>query len=295
MVKSGEKVHTYDYEMAKLQHENMVYEKNLAKQQMEPNEAAKAATAEEQGKIYMSEGAIEGGLTKDTAEKALRTHLGEEGSKLLKNEKLTIVNNVDELPEQLRNQTSPNTRAFYDPLTEKSYIIADRVSANEVRPMAIHEVGIHYGIKKLLGEAGYQNILKSIERLKDTDSVVKKAYGDVLRYDNYQNLIDKPKTNAFLEEVLAHIGETAPDHPLWKRVLQKIRTFLIQHGVIKNLSLKEMQGLAIESLRRAANEKMSSKNIALSDKEKALDLKKQQTNSKEFKQWFGNSKVVNQD
>lgn len=54
MIKTGEKVRTYDYEMAKLQHENMVREKNLAKQQMTPNEAARAAAAEEQGKEYFN-------------------------------------------------------------------------------------------------------------------------------------------------------------------------------------------------------------------------------------------------
>lgn len=54
LMKTGEKVHTYDYEMARLEHENMVYEKNLAKQQMTPNEAARAAAAEEQEKEYMN-------------------------------------------------------------------------------------------------------------------------------------------------------------------------------------------------------------------------------------------------
>ena len=54
IMKTGEKVHHYDYEMAKLQHENMVYEKNLAKQYMEPNEAAQAAAAEIQGKEYLN-------------------------------------------------------------------------------------------------------------------------------------------------------------------------------------------------------------------------------------------------
>ena len=54
LIKTGEKIHTYDYEMAKLQHENMVYEKNLAKQQMTPNEAARVAAAETQGKEYLN-------------------------------------------------------------------------------------------------------------------------------------------------------------------------------------------------------------------------------------------------
>ena len=266
LMKTGEKVHHFDYEMAKLQHENMVYEKNLAKQYMEPNEAAQAAAAEIQGKIYMSEGAIKGGLTKDTAEEALRIDLGEEGSNLLKNEKIAVVNNVAELPESLRSQTSPNTRAFYDPLTDKSYIIADRVMANEIRPMALHEVGVHYGIKKMLGEAGYQNALTSVERLKNTDPVIKKAYGDVLRYDKYQSIIDKPKTSAFLEEVLAHIGETAPKHPLWKRILQQVRTFLVKNGIFKKLSLKELQGLVVDSLRHAANEEKTLARITPNEK-----------------------------
>jgi hypothetical protein len=54
LIGTGEKVHHYDYEMAKLQHENIVAEKNLAKQYMEPNEAARAAAAEEQEKEYMN-------------------------------------------------------------------------------------------------------------------------------------------------------------------------------------------------------------------------------------------------
>ena len=54
LISTNEKVHHYDYEMAKIQHENMVAEKNLAKQQMDPNEAAQAAAAEIQGKEYMN-------------------------------------------------------------------------------------------------------------------------------------------------------------------------------------------------------------------------------------------------
>ena len=54
LINTNEKVHHYDYEMAKIQHENMVAEKNLAKQQMTPNEAAQAAAAEVQGKEYLN-------------------------------------------------------------------------------------------------------------------------------------------------------------------------------------------------------------------------------------------------
>jgi hypothetical protein len=54
LINTGEKIYHYDYEMARLQHENMVAEKNLAKQKMTPNEAAQAEAAEIQGKEYLN-------------------------------------------------------------------------------------------------------------------------------------------------------------------------------------------------------------------------------------------------
>ena len=54
IIESRQKVHDYDYELAKIEHENMIKENRLAKQYMEPNEAARAAAAEVQGKEYMN-------------------------------------------------------------------------------------------------------------------------------------------------------------------------------------------------------------------------------------------------
>jgi hypothetical protein len=54
VIESKQKVHDYDYELAKIDHENKIKEKYLAKQYMEPNEAAQAAAAEIQGKEYMN-------------------------------------------------------------------------------------------------------------------------------------------------------------------------------------------------------------------------------------------------
>jgi hypothetical protein len=54
VIESKQKVHDYDYELAKIDHKNKIREKYLAKQYMEPNEAAQAAAAEIQGKEYMN-------------------------------------------------------------------------------------------------------------------------------------------------------------------------------------------------------------------------------------------------
>jgi len=267
LIKTGEKIHTYDYEMAKLQHENMVYEKNLAKQQMTPNEAARAAAAEIQDKIFMSEGKIEGSTNPVEADAIVRKVLGKEGQKLLDNNKLKLIATANDLDARLLAQISPNTRAFYDPVTDTSYIITDRVKPGELRPMILHEVGVHYGMKKMLGDKAYKNLLANILKLRRTDKAVQDAFNTVSQTESYAKLLENESTiPEFLEEVLAHLGETAPTHNLWKRIVQAVKTFLIKNNIIKKLSLSEVQDLVTASLRTAANTKIDPKQIQVSDK-----------------------------
>jgi hypothetical protein len=295
MIKTGEKVHTYEYEMAKLQHENMVYEKNLAKQQMTPNEAAQAAAAEEQGKIFLSQGKIKGGTTPDVADSIIRKILGKEGRKLLDDKKLRLVASANQLDTRLLDQITNNTRAFYDPVTNTSYIITDRVLPYELKPMILHEVGVHYGMRRMLGDVAYKNLLANIEKLHKTDAAVKEAWDTVLQTESYAQLLEKEESKAaFLEEVLAHLGESAPNHSLWKRIVQAVKTFLIKNNIIKDLSSSEIKDLVTASLKHAAYEKIDPSKVILSDKEKGLEARLQQANTPEFKQWFGDSKIVDE-
>lgn len=267
MIKTGEKVRTYDYEMAKLQHENMVREKNLAKQQMTPNEAARVAAAEEKKRIFMSEGKVEGSTNKLDADAIIRKVLGKEGQKLLDSEKLKLVGTANDLDARLLAQISANTRAFYDPVTDTSYIITDRVRPDELRPMILHEVGVHYGMKKMLGDKAYKNLLVNILKLHRTDKAVQDAWNTVLQTESYAKLLENETTvPEFLEEVLAHLGETAPNHNLWKRIIQAVKTFLIKNNIIKSLSVSEVQDLVSASLRSAASTKVNPRDIQSSDK-----------------------------
>ena len=289
LIKTGEKVHHFDYEMAKLQHENMVAEKNLAKQQMTPNERARAAAAEEQKKIFMSEGKIEGSTNPVEADAIIRKVLGKEGQKLLDSNKLKLIATANNLEARLLDQISQNTRAFYDPVTDTSYIITDRVAPGELRPMILHEVGVHYGMKKMLGETAYKNLLTNILKLRSTDKAVQDAFNTVSETESYAKLLEDEATiPAFLEEVLAHLGETAPTHNLWKRVIQAVKTFLIKNNIIKNLSVSEVKDLVTASLRSAAFTKINPQNIQTSDKILAsqrppLNIKGQEV----LPQWHG--------
>jgi hypothetical protein len=267
LIGTGEKVHHYDYEMAKIQHENIVAEKNLAKQQMTPNERARVAAAEEQKKIFMSEGKVAGATNKLDADAIIRKVLGKEGQKLLDSEKLKLIGTANDLDARLLAQISANTRAFYDPVTDTSYIITDRVMPDELRPMILHEVGVHYGMKRMLGDTAYKNLLANILKLRLTDKAVQDAFNTVSQTESYAKLLEDEATiPAFLEEVLAHLGETAPTHNLWKRIVQAIKTFLIKNNIIKKLSVSEVKDLVTASLRSAAFTKINPQNIQTSDK-----------------------------
>jgi hypothetical protein len=267
LIGTGEKVHHYDYEMAKIQHENIVAEKNLAKQQMTPNERARVAAAEEQKKIFMSEGKVAGATNKLDADAIIRKVLGKEGQKLLDSEKLKLIGTANDLDARLLAQISANTRAFYDPVTDTSYIITDRVMPDELRPMILHEVGVHYGMKRMLGDTAYKNLLANILKLRLTDKAVQDAFNTVSQTESYAKLLEDEATiPAFLEEVLAHLGETAPTHNLWKRIVQAVKTFLIKNNIIKKLSASEVKDLVTASLRNAAFTKINPQNIQTSDK-----------------------------
>jgi len=297
IMKTGEKVHHYDYEMAKLQHENMVYEKNLAKQRMEPNEAAQAATAEEQSKIYLSESKIKGSTTPEEAKVELNKTFGKEGQKLLDNEKLKLVTSDSITEPRLKSQLTENTTAFYDPVTDASYILTDRVSPNEIRSKALHEVGTHYGLEKMLGETGFRNVLNSIERLNKTDKAIQDAWNTTLQTPSYKAYLDNASTkHKFLEEVLAHVGENSPEHGLWKKIVQAVRTFLVKNNVFKNLSANEVKDLVRASLRHTANEKKSV--VKITPKEEISQSQKPPVNFKGQEvesQWNGpeESKIDN--
>ena len=288
LINTNEKVHHYDYEMAKLQHENMVAEKNLAKQQMTPNEAAQAEAAEEQGKIFLSQGEFKGGSTPDVITQSVKSELGKEGSKLLDNEKIVVVKDINDLKEKNYlgdriNQLTDNTRALYDPVTDRSYFIADRMSPTEVRAMAMHEVGTHYGMKKMLGDTAYKTVLNNVKRLSSTDRSVRSSYNETLK--SYSNLLET-NPESFYEEVLAHLGETAPNHSLWKQLLQKVKTFLIKYGIVKNISAAELQDLVTTSLRRASQE-AKSESIKLSERVAQSQIPRNIKGQEVLPQWHG--------
>ena len=179
---------------------------------------------------------------------------GEEGiSSLEKRGILTIVNSVDELPAHIREALDPTAMAAHS--EGKAYLIADRVAPENVRRALLHEVGEHYGLKAMIGDTAYKNILDTIHRTAHKDPVMLEAINHVSI--SYPELQADPAQ--FAREVIARVGETAPTHTVWRRIVAAIKNFLVKQGFKTNISSADIHDLVQHSLRTAMKRDISAK------------------------------------
>ena len=218
----------------------------------EANKRLAEAAAEEQGKVYFSKGAIEGGVNKEHFYDRILREFGPSVRGLFKRGLVEVYNTLEEVPEHIRKHFDDNTRALsvVENGKRKAIVVANRIHAGEVREVILHEVGEHYGLRGMLGEDVYKQILNTVENLKTKDMLVKAAYDETFNTPYYKELY-KTNKDEFLSEVIAKLGEKAPNHGLIKRIVQAIKTFLIKKGFIKDVTGAEIQDLVMHSLRTA--------------------------------------------
>ena len=218
----------------------------------EANKRLAEAAAEEQGKVYFSKGAIEGGVNKEHFYDRILREFGPSVRGLFKRGLVEVYNTLEEVPEHIRKHFDDNTRALsvVENGKRKAIVVANRIHAGEVREVILHEVGEHYGLRGMLGEDVYKQILNTVENLKTKDMLVKAAYDETFNTPYYRDLY-KTNKDEFLSEVIAKLGEKAPNHGLIKRIVQAVKTFLIKKGFIKDVTGAEIQDLVMHSLRTA--------------------------------------------
>lgn len=196
-------------------------------------------------KVEKAKGARGDGQTIESIKERIVREFGRSVQQLFKDGLIVVVNTVAELDPKYQNELDAQDKAFFDKETGVAYIIADRVSAGDVRSVVLHEVGEHYGLRGMLGEKVYNEQLKNLKKQKDRDIIVAKAWEHVTK--NYANLLETDEMQ-FLREVMARIGENAPTHNLFQRIKTAIKTFLVKKGIIKNLTGEELQDLVMRSL-----------------------------------------------
>jgi hypothetical protein len=157
---------------------------------------------------------------------------------------LQIVNSAEELANQGVN-VAPNAVGAYSKGT--SYIIANRLNKDNARSALLHEVGEHHGLEGMLGKDTYKQVLRQVRNMNTMDPAVTAAHDHVNR--QYPEL--KPGTDEHTREVLARIGETAPENTLWRKVVGAVKNFLTKMGLYNpnKMTTADIHDLILHSTR----------------------------------------------
>lgn len=135
----------------------------------------------------------------------------------------------------------------------------DRLDADSAPGVLMHEVGMHYGMAKMLGEDRFAELLADVAKMRQRPEVAK-AWADVKR--NYPDLTEGDKH--FVSEVAAHLVESAPGQPIVRRIIDAPRAYLYrQFGVnVGKTDPGLLRALAVGALRKSADVEAVNPNVA---------------------------------
>ena len=119
--------------------------------------------------------------------------------------------------------------------------VVDNLSEREKFALDLHEIGVHLGLKKMIGAKKFDEILSRLQDLRGKSKMVDEAYNSVP--------IDTDPMD-INEEALAYLVENYHNMPLVKRVIEAVKEwFKARFGKAPSYE-KQMYDLAVASLRR---------------------------------------------
>jgi hypothetical protein len=158
--------------------------------------------------------------TPDTILNSLKERFGSNVQKSIEQGNLKLIESKD-----VPDNVASDAVSYFD--KGVAHLITDRLSKEEAPRKLLHEVGTHYGLEGMVGKNLYRDILRTVNRLSTTDPAIKEAVDYVNA--RYKDLL--PGTRSHAEEVLARVGESAPNHNLWRRMVAAVKEFLYKKGL----------------------------------------------------------------
>jgi hypothetical protein len=130
------------------------------------------------------------------------------------------------------------------------YIVAENVSSREARGLVLHEVGVHAGMRNMIGHKLFDSVLKQLDDAVISGAAWAQAARAAVPADTPAHMVR--------EEQLAYLVHNSPELPLVKRIIAAIRAWVYKNfaPAQERMSLTEAdyQALAISALRHAAAE-----------------------------------------
>ena len=178
---------------------------------------------------------------------------------------------------------------FYDPRTDRTYAVLENLTPDMVKGLALHEVGVHYGFEAMLGADKYKQVMKRLDGMHKLGSKAVRA----ARAEAVKNAARPAQVP---EETLAYLVQNSPELGLIKEVIAKIKAFLFREFGIggKYLTEADLHMLAKAAVQHAARTEPGGVEVPAFMREPEFS-RSPQTETKAFKDWFGDSKVVDAD
>ena len=173
---------------------------------------------------------------------------------LINNGTLNFTQGKANWPKAARDAARGDEEAVY--VNSKVYIDLTSTPQSRLNSVVIHELGEHFGLRTMLGEAGYRSLQQQIaNRAKIQGSRAARAWQEVK--DNYEFL--EEGSEPFIAEVIAKLGEYNPKAPWYRRLLSQIKSFLMKMGLARGIvagtiTETDLHDLLITSLRKSASE-----------------------------------------
>jgi hypothetical protein len=224
------------------------------------------------------------GQTTETVTAELVQEFGPNVIRMIESGKLVIVNSVDQLPANIKMSSTAN--GAYAPKTQTSYIVANRSQKGQARRILLHEIGEHYGLERMVGK-DYISLLNRLKTLRKQNAEVQAIFDEVQRLYPELTVDSTP----FLQEVMAKLGERAPNNSLFRRIVGAVKNFLRRLGLydVNKFSDADIQDMILNSLRVSLAEATSTSTRGQASNTAAVQMSKEVDN--EFKPLVGWSKT----
>ena len=203
-------------------------------------DTAKAVTEE----VRHSRGAKPTGQTVESIQGTLEQELGKRPiARLLEGGRVKIVQSDAHLPESVQHRDG-GVRGAYDETTDTTYLVADNIERENAMGVLLHELGVHYGLKKMLGAKLYDSVMGELRRMARTPEVAEAR----------SRVPDDVSSKWIDEETLGYLVESRANHKLSpvKKMFAAIRAFLFRMGFTKKLDVDALVAMAQASVRRSS-------------------------------------------
>ena len=163
--------------------------------------------------------------------------------------RIKFINSQADLPASLRSEKGTN--AFYDPHTDTTFLLADRLNKDNIRGVVMHDVGVHQGLERVVGPDIYSRMIKEVDRLAasgDADAI--RALERARKSKTADFLKDEEKLAYYMEHV-GHQGQS-----IFREALANMKVFLNKRfGMDITLTPKDLIALVEGSVRKVATDK----------------------------------------